>query len=298
MISVITDETLIAEVLISSAAPLAAGVMALTLQANRELTWRDVQHLVVRTAKKTGPPSEWRQNAVGIKFHPMLGFGMLDAGAMVSGALNWTQVSEQRVCEVQGPRLIESEILPGGHVMLKVNTDACKGTASFVQRLEHVEVLLSLEHRRRGDLAVHVTSPAGTRSTVLTPRPRDDSRKGLKDWPFMTLHLWGENPAGEWTVVVEDTHSANEEKSQVMEETGAQLRDQDFTRKPPAPVHRLPRGAKLEEPKRMDDDLHYARFGIDYMEEVDADSSEVSGTEPSAAGRVLHPWKVVLYGTA
>ena len=39
----------------SCAAPLAAGVVALVLQANPELTWRDMQHLVVHTAVKNDP---------------------------------------------------------------------------------------------------------------------------------------------------------------------------------------------------------------------------------------------------
>lgn len=39
----------------SCAAPLAAGIFALVLEANPELTWRDMQHLVVHTAKKNDP---------------------------------------------------------------------------------------------------------------------------------------------------------------------------------------------------------------------------------------------------
>ena len=39
----------------SCAAPLAAGIFALVLEANPELTWRDVQHLVVQTAEKNDP---------------------------------------------------------------------------------------------------------------------------------------------------------------------------------------------------------------------------------------------------
>ena len=41
----------------SCAAPLAAGIFALVLEANPELTWRDMQHLVVQTARKNEPDS-------------------------------------------------------------------------------------------------------------------------------------------------------------------------------------------------------------------------------------------------
>ena len=39
----------------SCAAPLAAGIFALVLEGNPDLTWRDMQHLVVQTALKNDP---------------------------------------------------------------------------------------------------------------------------------------------------------------------------------------------------------------------------------------------------
>ena len=39
----------------SCAAPLAAGIFALVLEAKPDLTWRDMQHLVVQTAQKNDP---------------------------------------------------------------------------------------------------------------------------------------------------------------------------------------------------------------------------------------------------
>ena len=32
----------------------------------------------------------------------------------------------------------------------------------------------------------------------------DDSDKGLHDWTFMTVHNWGENPKGVWTLNITD----------------------------------------------------------------------------------------------
>lgn len=55
----------------SCAAPLAAGVFALVLQANPQLTWRDMQHLVVNTALKNDPEgSSW--NTVRKALKPIL----------------------------------------------------------------------------------------------------------------------------------------------------------------------------------------------------------------------------------
>ena len=38
----------------SASSPMAAGIVALTLEANPELTWRDVQHIIVRTSLPRG----------------------------------------------------------------------------------------------------------------------------------------------------------------------------------------------------------------------------------------------------
>lgn len=47
---------------------------------------------------------------------------------------------------------------------------ACLGEPSHITRLEHVQARLTLSYNRRGDLAIHLISPMGTRSTLLAAR--------------------------------------------------------------------------------------------------------------------------------
>ncbi len=68
--------------------------------------------------------------------------------------------------------------------------------------LEHVQAKVTLTATRRGDIHVYLTSPSGTRSTLLAQRPMDNSRSGFQNWPFMTVHSWGENPNGEWRLEI------------------------------------------------------------------------------------------------
>ena len=42
-----------------------------------------------------------------------------------------------------------------------ITTDGCKGTPSEVAFLEHVQLTVSLEYPRRGDLKISLTSPSG-----------------------------------------------------------------------------------------------------------------------------------------
>lgn len=51
----------------SYAAPVVSGVIALMLEANPSLTWRDVQGLLATTSQKTDPTDvSWTTNAAGL----------------------------------------------------------------------------------------------------------------------------------------------------------------------------------------------------------------------------------------
>ena len=74
-------------------------VMICVFCFSNKLTWRDVQHIVVRTAKLTSPVDDgWRTNGAGFHFNHKFGFGRLDADAMVEMAKSWTTVPAQRIC--------------------------------------------------------------------------------------------------------------------------------------------------------------------------------------------------------
>lgn len=107
----------------SAAAPIAAGILALVLEAkwvvsfsffsstnsfflldpSPSLTWRDVQHLIVCTAE-FGPLADnkgWKRNQAGFLFNSQFGFGLLIADAMVRSALSWQNVPEKTACIIQ-----------------------------------------------------------------------------------------------------------------------------------------------------------------------------------------------------
>ena len=84
----------------SASAPIAAAIIALALEANPSLTWRDVQHILVLTSQKhhLNAP-DWKQNAKGRWFSGRYGYGLMDAGAIVEMARDWVNVPEQILCE-------------------------------------------------------------------------------------------------------------------------------------------------------------------------------------------------------
>uniref|UniRef100_A0A8D3A965 Peptidase S8/S53 domain-containing protein n=1 Tax=Scophthalmus maximus TaxID=52904 RepID=A0A8D3A965_SCOMX len=125
----------------SSAAPIAAGILALVLEVNPELTWRDVQHLVASTAKIPDPEEPgWNINAAGYHVHHRYGFGLLDAGLMVQQAALFNAVAPQRRC-TQDVTLDPSRILsPGGGISVDIQSEACRGRTNEISSLEHVQV--------------------------------------------------------------------------------------------------------------------------------------------------------------
>ncbi|XP_076175003.1 furin-like protease 1 isoform X1 [Ptiloglossa arizonensis] len=182
----------------SASAPLAAGICALALEANKELTWRDMQHIVVRTAKPANLKApDWVTNGVGRNVSHSFGYGLMDAAAMVRLARRWRTVPEQHKCEVSAPHM-GRPIPPKSQLSLELHVKECSG----VNFLEHVQAKVSLMASRRGDLQIQLTSPQGTKSTLLAKRQHDISKAGFNQWPFMSVHTWGERPHGTWKLEI------------------------------------------------------------------------------------------------
>jgi len=184
----------------SASAPMAAGVIALLLEANPELHWRDVQHITVRNCHVANlRATDWRVNSVGRNYSHSFGYGVMDASGMVKMAQKWKNVGTQVTSAVKaaiGPVSIPA--MSSRTAKMEV-TD--HGDVNF---LEHVQAHVTIDSSRRGDLAIFLTSPHGTKSQLLARRPHDSSRAGFHDWPFLTVFSWGENPAGTWELEVQN----------------------------------------------------------------------------------------------
>ena len=54
----------------------------------------------------------------------------------------------------------------------------------------------------RGETQIVLMSPSGTYSVLLGYRINDDVPGNYSNWPFMSVHFWGEDPTGEWSLTV------------------------------------------------------------------------------------------------
>lgn len=190
----------------SAAAPLGAGIFALVLEARPELTWRDVQHLAINTAIPIlMSDSDWQKTATGRWYNHKFGFGNMDAQKIVEAAKTWKLVKPQAWWTSPnvnaGKQLVTKE---GVSSVIEVKQSDLDG-ANF-ETLEHITVAVNIEHGRRGNVRVTLTSPHGSVSILAAHRRYDEADTGFPGWVFMTVKHWGEPAVGRWTLTVLDPH--------------------------------------------------------------------------------------------
>lgn len=186
----------------SYAAPVAAGVVALMLSVRDSLSYRDVMHILVRTARRNDKDhSDWFKNGAGLWINHQYGFGVIDAERAVAEAKTWVATGPERQLEgADKPKGVLA--IPDGQGVLE-RVIRIDGNL----KIEHVEVILRATHPRCGDLRVTLISPAGTRSLLVLPRKDDEPFR--EEWRFMSTLCWGESATGDWKLKIEDTEKEN-----------------------------------------------------------------------------------------
>lgn len=201
----------------SFAAPIVSGVIALMLEANPALGYRDIQAILAMTATKVNDPNgtDWVTNGAktwnggGMHVSHDYGFGKVDARAAVRMAETWTEqntYANEFVTTASSGVL--SEAIPDGTGMVTRTLAMGAGV-----EVESAQVTLELDHQRWGDLIIKLISPGGTES-ILVNRPDKapgsaatdvgNLSSGSLSFSFNTTHVLGEQSAGNWTLQVID----------------------------------------------------------------------------------------------
>ncbi|MES2705956.1 MAG: S8 family serine peptidase [Verrucomicrobiota bacterium] len=149
----------------SASAALVTGVVALMLQANPELGWRDVQEILMRSARVVDPLyGEWAFNPLGMPMSHKYGAGLVDAAHAVAMAKVWKNLGppagQRRDNEWSG----EERQPTRGRTINRLDTNKVGTEVSFSSpagsmRIEHVVVKVQITHTRPGDLGIILTAP-------------------------------------------------------------------------------------------------------------------------------------------
>ncbi|MCX7426444.1 MAG: S8 family serine peptidase, partial [Planctomycetia bacterium] len=186
----------------SAATPLVSGVIALILEANPSLTYRDVQYILVNSAEKNDAyDSDWTVNAAGYHVNHNYGFGAIDAEAAVQLAYGWENVSEE--VTTGSDQIQINQTIPDGSTSGLTSSVTLDDT---VTDIEWVEVTVDIAHSSPADLEVILTSPDGTKSRLANASSQGFyfSTTGYSNWTFTTCRDWGESSEGTWTLEVRD----------------------------------------------------------------------------------------------
>lgn len=191
----------------SAAAPIGVGILALVLSVRKDLTWRDVQHLTIRGAvpfRTEDPDGDWQQTYAGRWYSHKFAYGKLDAYTVVEAAKNWTLVNKGTKFESKAVTAIQP--IPNNEIGLNSTITITQADIEAVKmkRLEHVTVTVTIDHECRGDLDIVLISPNNIVSNIGPRRPVDRSKAGFKNWTFLTVKHWEENPVGTWTLRITD----------------------------------------------------------------------------------------------
>jgi kexin len=175
----------------SAAAPLAAGIFALVLSIRPDLTWRDMQYLVMSTAVPIDvDTTEWQTTTIGKKFSHTFGYGKIDTWATIEAAKTFKNVKPQ--VWFYSPWIHVNQSIPQGDKGLAGSFDVTKEMLLLanLERVEHVQVTMNVNHTRRGDISVDLLSPDGLVSHLSAVRRSDAATTGYEDWTFMSVVHW------------------------------------------------------------------------------------------------------------
>ncbi|MGF6149387.1 subtilisin-like proprotein convertase family protein [Pseudomonas fluorescens] len=206
----------------SFAAPIVSGIVALMLQANPNLGYRDVQQILALSARKINDPStQWSDNGAhgwnggGMHTSNDYGFGEVDARAAVRLSEAWmTQSTGANEYVYSASSGALGKPLAAGATL----TSSIAMNAGL--NVEHVEIDFDAQVGRLGDLTLKLISPDGTQSVLLNRQGKvpdgmpgasasdvGSTQSGAFKYTFMSTHDFGERSAGNWTLQVTDSAS-------------------------------------------------------------------------------------------
>jgi subtilisin family serine protease len=201
----------------SAAAPMISGVIALILEANSSLTWRDIKHILASSATQVNAAignienpniaspaghtweQGWITNSAGYKFHNRFGFGKINTDAAVALAKTYST----------NLGTFSTNQTDSGTIAVAITDNSSVGNTSTItvatsKTIEAIQLSVSVTHANAGDIGIELTSPSGTKSILKNVNDSLSGISNLSSAIFLSNAFYGENSAGIWTLKVLD----------------------------------------------------------------------------------------------
>jgi subtilisin family serine protease len=232
----------------SAATATVTGVVALMLEANPDLTWRDVRAILARTSRRVDAARpatrialangdsyvaerRWSRNGAGLWFHNWYGFGLVDATAAVRAAQGWHQHLSgpmadtgwlgrtrgvARTPDATAPDDTAPDNTPD-RAPIEIPAGTAGGSSPIrVERpglVEFVQVEVAFDGLTTSDAAIELYSPSGTRSVLLTPRSMKSTSTGVQIM-LASNAFFSERMDGDWTLRLVDARASKPDGDQ------------------------------------------------------------------------------------
>jgi Ca2+-binding RTX toxin-like protein len=210
----------------SAAGPIVAAVVALMLDANPGLGWRDVQNILAASATHTGSAfgatslsgtfedGLWYFNGAdtwnggGMHAHANYGYGALNAYNAVRMAEVWTLFAPAQ--DSANEQSATTGTVPSGAALPDLTTVNVAVNLAAAIAIEHVSLTVTFTHANFIDLDLYLVSPEGTRVQLLDGSAGTTGASAASlTWTFGIDTLRGETSNGTWTVVFDDVVGGN-----------------------------------------------------------------------------------------
>jgi kexin len=178
----------------SASSPMVAGVICLLLNVRPDLTWRDVQAIIVSSSSPIDPTSNtWKTNGAGRSFSHSYGFGKIDTERIIETARSWKLLAPPVYLD-SGLFVVSSQ----NGTVSATQSITFEIEATIDISIEHIILFFDVNIRRRGDLAVQVVSPSGMESRMVE---KHGDLKPDMVWTTSSNACWGESSLGVWKIV-------------------------------------------------------------------------------------------------
>ncbi len=205
----------------SAATPMVVGAISLILEANENLTNRDVKYILAKSARKIDPSSVnishqepslnlsghtydygWVTNAAGFPFHNWYGFGAIDVDKAIELASSYSGGL---------PDLTSTSVSSASNLNLSIPDSSATGVTSTLNvtsglTVESIQITVNIDHTSSGDLGIEIISPSGTKSHLININNSllIDFDEDLEDFVMLSNAFYGESATGTWTIKVVD----------------------------------------------------------------------------------------------
>jgi subtilisin family serine protease len=183
----------------SAAAPIVSGIIALTMQACPELSYRDMRWLIAHTAKRVDiNNTTWVKNGAGLWHSIDYGYGKINPMSMVEmcQSRDFQPLPSQET--LKASESFSPVLIPDTNTTITKTLEIDNNV-----KVEWVSLYVEIDHKYAGDIEIALISPSGTKTVMIQPNDLlyNAYENGFR---FSSVAFIDEDAKGIWHIEITD----------------------------------------------------------------------------------------------